>query len=193
MGNRDSSFTVSSTMVVRVDRMPSIGPSRSRRICERCEGLLARILDQTIVTSDVMHLEHIRHSGDCLRDPSLSRAIRRADRDEREHRTIHRVGIDLSGVAFDDPPGFQLADAFQNRRRRRGRRPCDICLRETRAFSCSIVRIAVSISSIVLSEAMTRELYTGQAAIGANRRMSDESVRIFTAIAAESRRSDWQK
>ena len=109
--------------------MPSIGPSRSRRICDKCEGLLARILStRQSSPGDVMHLEHIGHRGDCLCDPRLAGPIRRAYRDERRassdpprrHRFVPRT--------LDDRAGLPACGCVRAPPTARGPRAGDVCL-----------------------------------------------------------------
>src|SRR5260370_151438 len=51
-----------------------------------------------------------------------------ADGDEGQHRLIELARIDQGGVAFDDPPAFELANPLQNSRRGQAYDPGNVCL-----------------------------------------------------------------
>ena len=61
-----------------------------------------------------MNLEHFGESRQLSRDAVVGRTLDAPDRDERQHRAIEDDRIQSGGIASDDSPCFEFADAFED-------------------------------------------------------------------------------
>jgi len=93
-------------------------------------GVTGADLEQVaIVAGDVMDLEDFGDSGELVGRRHLRAVLRGPHGDERQHAPVDHVRVDKCDVILDNALGFELSQAFENRRGRQTHGLCQLSLR----------------------------------------------------------------
>ncbi len=99
-----------------------------------------------IVAGDVMKLEHLRALCERVRNAVIARRLMATDRHKGEHRLVHGMRIDQSGVPANHTPSLELPYPFQDGGGSQTDNTCYICLRNAGVFlkklqNCGIILV----------------------------------------------------
>ena len=160
---RDVSFTVSSTIVVRVEVTPGTARNLSAQdLAEMLRIAGPHLQQKAVLAGDVMDLEHFGDLRQRLRRRLLRAVFAGAHGDKGQQRAIGDVRIDRGDVFADDAPRFELAHALQDGRRRQAHGLGDVGLGRPRVFLKNLQNLRVNFVNRSVDRPYIVELYSLQ-------------------------------